>query len=829
MALEACSGHAAEKMTLLDRPGRRPTVPISPVSPGLAQDPIPQQKSEITPVPPSPSPPSDASDSHVEDTIVCAPLGHNLRPRRQQSHVKRRVTFDEVFQDGNAAVKHFIVRVPSSDGLWYILHCEDHQKAFQHPALRGAAAHLKGSKHGLPWYPTSLEVVKHFGVEVVNCDAELAEKNNSVALVVSQASKKPSSEYKVDKPSPKKRQYEPNESEGKEKEVSRRSPKQRRLSGITRPTPGRIYLAYWETTKDWLPALVLPHIGLEVFGISSTLEKLGLTNQTPDCLRCEPNTQNLKWREGYEHDGPRAMDREFPVLFFDRRDSPEQASAGWVKASDLQELSVFKTSSRLVPNLKYAKKYLRKRLQQETEVADEDYEDSWASSEESDSENPPLYATENSPPRQAFTSARLEPEQPVTDVPKDNAVEEKVPLSANDRPEATLSASMPLTPGESRPGTSSKPEVEAITINPVSQPIAEDITIISILSSEDEMDDQDQPAKSSQPSTADNSMAVDPRHSVVAEMKDTRPNTFTGPRPNYSLQPKIAPKVSLTSYTTQGTNRVPPSRNERQNSRVQIPTPIHVHHVQHTLPNHATIDLRNLMTRSTYMGFPGPLPGSEAPQSQLPPFQPPTNRRPLQVPYPQGPATTGFHYHRLPPSRDLQDHSNPPISPSQPEISQISPRPPIPAETRPPATRPLQANATSAPSPPPPPPGSRAHAPAVPIPPAPKPNSCQPPVATRNPAPPPPKPYPSMPTSYQPVYIGKALQLETTNPRFGVPPNEVPPPFLDRLKNLAGTRDNFPQMAKFLDGDGFYFCPWCEKRYRRPVKFTDHLVLNHSR
>ncbi|KAJ3459787.1 hypothetical protein MRS44_015860 [Fusarium solani] len=811
MALDVCSGHAAEKMTLLDRPGRRPTVPISPISPGLVQDPIPQQKSEITPVLPSPSPPPDASDSHVEDTIVCAPVG-----------------------------------VPSSDGLWYILHCDEHHKAFQHPALRGAAAHLKGSRHGLPWYPTSLEVVEHFGVEVVDCDAELAEKNNSVALAVSQASKKPSSESKVDgKPSPKKRLHESNESEVKDQDVSRRNPKQRRLSGITRPTPGRIYLAYWETTKDWLPALALPHIGLEAFGIPSTLEKLGLMNQTPDCLRCEPDTQNLKWREGYEHDGPRAMDREFPVLFFDRHDFPEGASSAWVKASDLQELSVFKTSSRLVPNLKFAKKYLRKRLQQETEFADED---SWASSgeipinqaccrvanngiiEESDSENPPLCATDDSPPKPAFTSVRLEPEQPATNAPKNTIVEEKAPLSANDGPEAGNAASMPLTPGESRPGTSSKPQVEATQINPVSQPIAEDITIISISSSEDEMDDQDQPAKLSRPPTADKRMAVDPRHSFVTEMKDARPNTSIATRQSFSLQPTIAPDVPMTGYTTRGIGPAPTLRNERQHLRVQIPTPIHVHHIQHTLPNHATIDLRNLMTRSTYMGFPGPLPGSEAPQSQLPPFQPPTNRRPLQVPHPQGPVTTGFHHHRLPPSRDQQNHSNPPTSPSQPEISHISPRPPIPAETRPPATRPLQLTAPSAPSPPPPPPpGSRAHPPAVPIPPAPKPNSYQAPVATGNPAPPPPKPYSLIPASYQPVYIGKALQLETTNPRFGVPPNEVPPPFLDRLKKLAGTRDNFPKMAKFLDGEGFYFCPWCEKRYRRAVKFTDHLVLNHSR
>ncbi|EEU41763.1 uncharacterized protein NECHADRAFT_102169 [Fusarium vanettenii 77-13-4] len=805
MALDACSDHAAEKMTLLDRPGRRPTVPISPISPGLAQDPIPQQKSEITPVPPSPTPPSDASDSHVEDTIVCAPVG-----------------------------------VPSSDGLWYILHCDEHQKAFQHPALRGAAAHLKGSKHGLPWYPTSLEVIKHFGVEVIDCDAELADKNNTVALAVSQASKKASECKAEEKTSPKKRLHESNdESEVKEKEVSKRQSKQRRISGITRPTPGRIYLAYWETTKDWFPALVLPHIGLEAFGIPSTLEKLGLMNSTPDCLRCESDTQNLKWREGYEHDGPYAMDREFPILFFDRRDFPEQASAGWVKASDLQELSVFKSSSRLVPNLKFAKKYLRKRLQQETEFSDED---SWASSEESDSETPPLCTAGNeSQPEQAFTSVRLEPEQPAADAPTNTAVEDKVPLSANNEPESGNAASVPLTPGESRPGTSSNPQVEAAPTNTITHSIRDDITIISISSSDDEMENQDQPAKSSQPPTADNRMAVDPRHSVVTEMKDVRPNTSISSGQSFDLKPTILLNGPITGYTTQGVAPAPPLRNGQQ-PQVQLPTPVHVHHIQHTLPNNATIDLRNLMTRSTYMAFPGALPGSEAPQSQLPPYQPPTNRRPLQVPpqvpYPQGPVTTGFHHHRLPPSQDQQAHSNPAISPSRPEISHVSPRPPIPAETRapatrPPAARPLQPKATSAPPPPPPPPPrqpeSRPQVPKVPIPPAPKPNSYQAPVPTGNPTPPPSKPYLSTPTPWQPVYIGKALQLETTNPRFGVPPNEVPPPFLDRLKKLAGTRDNFPKMAKFLDGEGFYFCPWCEKRYRRPVKFTDHLVLNHSR
>ncbi|RSL58701.1 hypothetical protein CEP54_007617 [Fusarium duplospermum] len=563
MALDACSDHAvAEKMTLLDRPGRRPTVPISPISPGLAQDSIPQQKSEITPVPPSPTPPSDASDSHVEDTIVCAPVGHNLRPRRQRSHAKRRVTFDEVFQDGNAAVKHFIVQVPSSDGLWYILHCDEHEKAFQHPALRGAAAHLKGSKHALPWYPTSLEVVKHFGVEVVDCDAELAEKNNSVALAAGQTSKKSpesnkeSPESKVDeKPSPKKRQHESNESEVKEKEISRRNPKQRRLSGITRPIPGRIYLTYWETTRDWLPALILPHIGLEAFGIPSTLEELGLMKNTPACLRCEPDTQNLKWREGYEHDGTHAMDRQFPVLFFDRRDFPEGASAGWVKASDLQELRVFHTSSRLVPNLKVAKKYLRNRLQQETEFADEN---SWASSEEGDSEG--QGSDKESLPNDTLTPALSEPEQPATDVPENAPVEDEALSPAKDEPEAVFTVSMPLSPEESRPSTSSKPQAESTARDPVVDSIRDDITIISISSSEDEGVGKDQPPTLGKSRTTHERMDVDQRHLVVTEEKDIRSNMSITPRQNTYPQPTITPNIPQTAYPMQNISQYRPQK-----------------------------------------------------------------------------------------------------------------------------------------------------------------------------------------------------------------------------------------------------------------------------
>lgn len=59
------------------------------------------------------------------------------------------------------------------------------------------------------------------------------------------------------------------------------------------------------------------------------------------------------------------MEREFPVIFFDGGHFPEDSPADWVSAGDLQALEVFDASSRLVPNLKYAKAYLRRRLRKE--------------------------------------------------------------------------------------------------------------------------------------------------------------------------------------------------------------------------------------------------------------------------------------------------------------------------------------------------------------------------------------------------------------------------------------------------------------------------------
>ncbi|KAJ3522058.1 hypothetical protein NM208_g13020 [Fusarium decemcellulare] len=70
--------------------------------------------------------------------------------------------------------------------------------------------------------------------------------------------------------------------------------------------------------------------------------------------------------------------------------------------------------------------------------------------------------------------------------------------------------------------------------------------------------------------------------------------------------------------------------------------------------------------------------------------------------------------------------------------------------------------------------------------------------------------------------------LQTGRPRFGLPPHDVPPSFLKRLRDLAGSKDENPPVSVFLVEDR-YRCPWCNRWYLDTVPFTDHLALAHVR
>src|SRR3569833_2827604 len=90
---------------------------------------------------------------------------------------ERSISFDEVYQDGNAKYKHTIVEYPPSSRTWYILRCDEHGVHFGPKPLLGAAKHLHSIQHNnLPKHHSlAIELIGH---RVRDCNMELAFKNN---------------------------------------------------------------------------------------------------------------------------------------------------------------------------------------------------------------------------------------------------------------------------------------------------------------------------------------------------------------------------------------------------------------------------------------------------------------------------------------------------------------------------------------------------------------------------------------------------------------------------------------------------------------------------
>ncbi|KAH8761673.1 hypothetical protein F5883DRAFT_127510 [Diaporthe sp. PMI_573] len=98
----------------------------------------------------------------------------------QEKATHRVVTFEEVYQQGEAKFKHKIFEYKEGSGNWYIVKCDKHEMHFGlgNP-LHGAAKHLHSPQHG------RLEKTHHLAIQncgflVKDCTAELANLNNTV-------------------------------------------------------------------------------------------------------------------------------------------------------------------------------------------------------------------------------------------------------------------------------------------------------------------------------------------------------------------------------------------------------------------------------------------------------------------------------------------------------------------------------------------------------------------------------------------------------------------------------------------------------------------------
>ncbi|KAI1134671.1 hypothetical protein F5Y05DRAFT_204602 [Hypoxylon sp. FL0543] len=298
-------------------------------------------------------------------------------PNESAHPPERTITFDEVYQGGNAKFKDTIVEWPRGSRKWYILKCEKHGLHFTKNAIQGAAKHLNGLSHGFP--DRNREVaVNTLGYLVVDCDESLARLNNSVAEEAYDKGYKPRSAKSKNRsskglegqkdekglvrafpsnpanlvpgsakgiaPTPEKQVVEGGtESQSGTPSTHQKSPAS--WSGITHPKTFHIYYGHWKVnvhrkgSDKIYPVMILGWDRQNGSGLKDTeLNDTGLlkkANQPPNCYIYDSN-KIVGWAPGFEDGGPKIRLRKFPVMFFDA-----SQTVAWLAARDLAKFPLY--------------------------------------------------------------------------------------------------------------------------------------------------------------------------------------------------------------------------------------------------------------------------------------------------------------------------------------------------------------------------------------------------------------------------------------------------------------------------------------------------------
>ncbi|KAK5662304.1 hypothetical protein OQA88_8210 [Cercophora sp. LCS_1] len=282
-------------------------------------------------------------------------------PRAKPAEEKT-ISFDDVFQGGNAKHKHIIVEYPPNSGKHYVLKCEEHGVHFNQNPLAGAAKHLHSAQHG-NMTKERAQAVELLGYLVQDCDAALAEKNNKVVRKAFEEGYKPFNLNQLSKTARTSLGYGEPSTSGTQRIAPRSSANEqpnvmrRSSAGITDPVAGELYLVFWPKDKQQYPAILLPWGDLKCAGLLGNLAETGLVRSAPKCYVVDPVHQKIQgWASGYEDGGPLVAKREFPCYYFDG-----DRSVGWVRAKDLSNFDFHTQSWRDIPGfMDAANHYARK-------------------------------------------------------------------------------------------------------------------------------------------------------------------------------------------------------------------------------------------------------------------------------------------------------------------------------------------------------------------------------------------------------------------------------------------------------------------------------------
>nr|CEG03283.1 unnamed protein product [Fusarium acuminatum CS5907] len=296
--------------------------------------------------------------------------GSQKRPRLEST--RKSMHYDAVYQNSRAVKKHIIVRRPediSRPGRYYIIRCDRHNVSFEDNPLQAASTHLQMKHKSIKAF-TYDSVIDHLGCEVIGCDDEKLEENNSSArkafergdegptgdnIRVRDRSYSPEPQYRK-KPSAQSLKVYGSKS-GRTRRSQRYTDQQDDSSHKVDLIPGRVYIIYWNESKQWFAGVLLPLQDLESIGIRDSMEKIGLLKSLPDCYQYDSSALSFSWTKGYEDGGPMSSEQHFAFVFFEGVKFPEESHLAWIPIYDIKEWD--EKEAQMIEHSEQALDYLR--------------------------------------------------------------------------------------------------------------------------------------------------------------------------------------------------------------------------------------------------------------------------------------------------------------------------------------------------------------------------------------------------------------------------------------------------------------------------------------
>ncbi|KAM0360017.1 hypothetical protein ACHAP4_003639 [Fusarium culmorum] len=269
----------------------------------------------------------------------------NGHKKARLESTRKSIHYDAVYQHQRAVKKHIIVR---RHAKFYILRCDQHDISFDDNPFLNSKKHLR-EDHGITATGHDT-VIKHFGVEVIECDDAKLEQNNAVAEkalqdgtnalakdainVTDSANMPKSPQAKRNCPERPILKLKSNNSRN-----TMRSNRRKIQNDEDVPlnlVPGNVYIIWWFETQQWFAGLLMPHQNLEAVGIHKPFEQLPIFKTIPACYQYDTSSKSLSWAKDFEDGGPKASERYYPFIFFEGFQFPEKCHQAWIQLDNIQ-------------------------------------------------------------------------------------------------------------------------------------------------------------------------------------------------------------------------------------------------------------------------------------------------------------------------------------------------------------------------------------------------------------------------------------------------------------------------------------------------------------